>query len=101
MRAEEIRSKAIVVLLLNFFIPGLGSIIGKAEIAEALKRTGKDPNATPEKIQKRGIIQIVLLIVGGTVGIILLALPAWIAWIWSFIIDTLLNYYPAMNSVKD
>jgi hypothetical protein len=97
MRAEEIRSKAIVVLLLNLFIPGLGSIIGKAEIAEALKRTGKDPNATPEKIQQRGIIQIVLW----ALSFFTFGLTGLIAWIWSFIIDTLLNYYPAMNSVKD
>jgi hypothetical protein len=97
MRAEEIRSKAIVVLLLNFFIPGLGSIIGKAEIAEALKRTGKDPNATPEKIQQGGIIQIVLW----ALSIFTFGLTGLIAWIWSFIIDTLLNYYPAMNSVND
>jgi len=97
MTAREIKDKAILVLILNLLIPGLGSVIAKEEIAEALKRTGKNPNADPNSIFTMGIIQLVLLAAGFfTCGMTSLA-----AWIWSFIIDTLMKYYPAMTSVKE
>ena len=103
--AKEIKDKAIIVLLLNLFLPGLGHIIAYREIAEALKRTGKKPDADPESIKRNGIIQLILYIVGAVVitpitcgiGVIV---PI-VAWIWSFIVDTLMNYYGAMTSVPE
>ncbi|MEO0139012.1 MAG: hypothetical protein ABIL16_04775 [candidate division WOR-3 bacterium] len=97
MTAKDIKDKAILVLILNLILPGLGHIIAKEEIAEALKRTGKNPNADANDIQRNGIIQLSLL----AVGFITCGLTSVVAWVWSFIIDTLVNYYPAMSSVKD
>lgn len=97
MTAKEIKDKAILVLILNLIFPGLGHIIAKEEIAEALKRTGKNPDADPNGIFRNGIIQLILLVA----GFITCGLTSLVAWIWSFIIDTLINYYPAMTSVKD
>ncbi len=97
MTAKDINYKALLVLILNLIFPGLGHIIAKKEIAEALKRTGKNPNADPNVIYRNGIIQLILL----AAGFITCGLTSIVAWIWSFIIDTLANYYPAMTSVKD
>lgn len=97
MTAKEIKDKAILVLILDLLIPGLGHLIGYREIAEALKRTGKNPNADPEAIKKNGIIQLVLYLA----GTITCGITSIVAWIWAFIIDTLMNYYGAMTSVPE
>ncbi len=97
MTAKDIKDKAILVLILNLLIPGLGTLIAKDEIAEALKRTGKNPNADPNSIFRNGVIQLILLVA----GFLTCGITSIVAWIWSFIIDTLVNFYPAMTSVKE
>ncbi len=97
MTAKEIKDKAMLVLILNLLIPGLGHLIASNEIAEALKRTGKNPNADPEAIKRNGIIQLVLLLA----GFITCGITSIVAWVWSFIMDTLMNYYGAMTSVPE
>ena len=97
MTAKEIKDKAIIVLILDLLIPGLGHLIGYQEIAEALKRTGKDPSADPEAIKKNGIIQLVLYLA----GFVTCGITSLVAWIWAFIVDTLMKYYGAMTSVPE
>ncbi len=97
MTAKEIKDKAILVLILNLLIPGLGHLIAFNEIAEALKRTGKNPGADPDAIKRNGIIQLVLYLA----GFITCGITSIVAWVWSFIIDTLMNYYGAMTSVPE
>ncbi|NPB03728.1 MAG: hypothetical protein GXO39_04870 [Thermotogae bacterium] len=105
MTAREIKDKAILVLIFNLILPGLGHIIAHREIAEALKRTGKDPSADPNAIKNKGIIQLILFLVGAlvigpiTCGIGFIIPVA--VWIWGFLVDTLINYYSAMTSVPE
>ncbi len=106
MTAREIKDKAILVLILNLILPGLGSILACNEIAEALRRTGKDPKADPDAIRRNGITQLVLAVVGSILIPMVCCIPAIIvvpiaAWIWAFIFDTLMKFYGAMISVKD
>ncbi len=70
------QSKALLVLILNIFIPGVGTIIyGETQ---------------------RGIIQLVLYIVGWFLAIILIGyLLVLGAWIWSLIDG--INYYKILS----
>ncbi len=104
MKAKEIRDKALIVLLVNFFIPGLGHILAYKEIAEALRRTGKQSDADPEAIKKKGIIQLVTLVVSWVAAPFTCGFSLFITfgvWVWSFIMDSVVVYYGVMSSVGD
>ena len=86
--AEDLKSKALLVLILNILIPGVGGLIYAGTL---------DDEEQAKKVKTMAIIQLVLYIVGWvTTWLCIGAILIPVAWIWALIDG--IKFYKELNA---